>query len=102
MDKIKIEYQAVGKLFVNKILYSFVNKDLLKETKIKPKHFWSGLEKSLYNLREKNEKLLQIRKDLQNSIDEWHLKNKDKKFSISNYKKFLYNIGYLKKKNHRF
>ena len=64
MDKIKNEYQVVGKLFVNKILYSFVNKDLLKETKIKPSHFWSGFEKSLHSLREKNEKLLQIKKNL--------------------------------------
>ena len=102
MDKIKNRYQVVGKLFVNKILYSFVNKDLLKETKIKPSHFWSGFEKSLYSLREKNEKLLQIRKDLQNSIDEWHLKNKEKKFNLKKYKKFLYNIGYLRKQPANF
>ena len=53
MDKIKNEYQAVGKLFVNKILYNFVNKELLKNTKIKTKFFWSGLDKSLYYLRHK-------------------------------------------------
>ena len=41
---------------------------------------------------------LQTRKDLQNLIDEWHLKNKEKKFNINKYKKFLFNIGYLKKK----
>ena len=98
MDKIKNKYQAVGKLFVNKILYNFVNKELLKNTKIKTKFFWSGLDKSLYYLRHKNEKLLQTRKDLQNLIDEWHLKNKEKKFNINKYKKFLLNIGYLKKK----
>ncbi len=78
MNKIKRQYQTVGKLYVNKVLYDFVNKELLKKTKIKSKQFWSGLDKSLYLLREKNDKLLQIRKDLQNSIDEWHLKNKEK------------------------
>ena len=78
MKKIK-NYQAVGKLFVSKILYNFINKDLLKDTKIKPKQFWIGLERSLYDLREKNEKLLEIRKSLQNSIDKWHLKNREKK-----------------------
>ena len=98
MDKIKRQYQTVGRLYVNKILYNFVNKELLKKTKIKSKHFWSGLDKSLYHLREKNNKLLQIRKDLKNSIDKWHLKNKEKKFNLINYKKFLLDIGYLKKK----
>ena len=78
MYKIKNEYQLVGKLYVSKILYNFVNKELLKNTKIKNKFFWSGLDKSLYNLRHKNEKLLQTRKGLQNLIDEWHLKNKKK------------------------
>ena len=98
MNKIKNEYQPVGKLFVSKVLYNFVNKELLKKTKIKSKQFWYGLDKSLYNLREKNERLLQTRVDLQNSIDEWHLKNKERKFNVKDYKKFLLKIGYLKKK----
>ena len=34
MDKIKNEYQTVGKLYVNKILYNFVNKELLKKQKL--------------------------------------------------------------------
>ena len=102
MNKIKNKYQLVGKLYVSKILYNFVNKELLKNTKIKTKFFWSGLDKSLHFLRHKNEKLIQTRKDLQNLIDEWHLKNKEKKFNINEYKKFLFNIGYLKKKSTNF
>ena len=98
MNKIKNKYLPVGKLFVSKVLYNFVNKELLKKTKIKSKQFWYGLEKSLYYLRVKNERLLQTRKDLQNSIDEWHLKNKGKRFNVKDYKKFLLKIGYLKKK----
>ena len=35
-------------------------------------------------------------------IDEWHLKNKAKKFNINKYKKFLLDIGYLKKKATKF
>ena len=66
MNKSKTKYRSVGKLLVNNVLYNFVNKELLKKTKIRSKHFWSGLDKSLHHLREKNEKLLQIRKDLQN------------------------------------
>jgi len=102
MNKYKNNYQSVGRLFVSKILYDFVNKELLKDTKISSKKFWNGFDKSIYHLKEKNENLLQIRKDLQNSIDEWHLKNKRKKFNLSKYKKFLLNIGYLKKKISNF
>ena len=96
MDKIK-NYQKVEKLFVSKILYNFVNKELLRKTKINPKRFWVALNKSFYSLREKNAKLIQIRKEFQNSIDEWHLNNKSKKFNLIKYKKFLFDIGYLKK-----
>ena len=102
MNKIKNKYQLVRRLYVSKILYNFVNKELLKKTKIKPGLFWTGLDKSLYYLKDKNEKLLQTRKDLQNLIDEWHLKNKEKKFNINKYKKFLMDIGYLKKKATKF
>ena len=102
MDKIKNKYKSVGRLFISKILYNFVSNDLLRETKIKPKQFWSGLEKTFYNLREKNENLIKIRKDLQNSINWWHLRNKGKKFNLNQYKKFLLKIGYLKKKTTNF
>ena len=99
MNKSKNEYKLVGKIFVSKILYDFVNNELLKKTKIKPKRFWAGLDRSLYQLKEKNEKILQTRRELQETIDQWHLKNKIKKFNLSEYKKFLLQIGYLKKKN---
>ena len=62
MDKIKNKYKSVGRLFVSKNLYNFVLNELLRKTKIKPKQFWSGLEKTLYNLREKNENLIKIRR----------------------------------------
>jgi len=91
------KYQRVARLFVNKILYNFVNKELLKNTKISPKKFWTGLDRSLYSLREKNERLLQVRREYQNFIDEWHIKNKEKNFNLNNYKNFLLKIGYLKK-----
>ena len=55
MNKIKNKYLPVGEKV-------FVNKELLKKTKIKSKQFWYGLEKSLYYLRVKNERLLQTEK----------------------------------------
>ncbi len=102
MGKIKKNYKKIGNLFVSKILFNFVNKELLKKTKISSKKFWVGLDKSFYSLREKNKKLLQIREEFQNSIDKWHLINKSKKFNINKYKKFLLDIGYLKKNSANF
>ena len=52
------EYANVGSLYVSKELFKFVNNEVLKGTKIKPKNFWSGFEKSLHVLKPKNEKLL--------------------------------------------
>tara|TARA_Y100001936_G_scaffold250273_1_gene302636 strand:- start:3398 stop:5554 length:2157 start_codon:yes stop_codon:yes gene_type:complete len=102
MNKNLNQYKSVRKLFVSKILYNFVNKELLKKTKIKPKQFWYGLDRSLHQLRYKNEKLLQTRKNMQSLINHWHINNKNKKFNFNKYKKFLLEIGYLKKKTANF
>ena len=102
MNKSKNEYQSVGKIYVSKVLYNFVNRELLKQTKINPKKFWAGLDKSLYHLKEKNEKLLQTRIYLQDAINKWHSENKEKKIDLNEYKKYLLQIGYLKKKTPNF
>ena len=102
MNKNLNQYKPVRKLFVSKVLYNFVNKELLRKTKIKPKQFWYGLDRSLYQLRLKNEKLLQTRSNLQNLINQWHVNNKNKKFNFNKYKNFLLEIGYLKKKSTNF
>ena len=64
MNNLKNQYQSVGKLYVNKILYNFVNNELLKNTKIKSKKFWEGLDKSLYELREKTNDPIKLIKTL--------------------------------------
>ena len=102
MNKNLNQYKPVRKLFVSKVLYNFVNKELLRKTKIKPKQFWYGLDRSLNQLRLKNEKLLQTRSNIQNLINQWHVNNKDKKFNFNKYKKFLLEIDYLKKKSTNF
>ena len=42
------EYTSVGSLYVSKELLKFVNNEVLKGTKIKPKNFWSGFETVSY------------------------------------------------------
>ena len=96
------DYTSVGSLYVSKELLKFVNNEVLKGTKIKPKNFWSGFEKSLNVLKPKNEKLIDIRESIQKKINNWHLQNRDKEFNSVEYKKFLYSIDYLKKEGKNF
>ena len=96
------EYANVGRLHVSKELLKFVNNEVLKGTKIKPKSFWNGFEKSLHILKPKNEKLIDIRESIQKKIDNWYIQNKDKEFNLVQYKNFLYSINYLKKEGKNF
>ena len=89
-------YQNVNSLKVSKVLLSFINNELLKDTNITKENFWIGFEKAIYDLVPKNKELIEIRNSLQKQIDEWHIKHKGNKINIEEYKKFLKDIGYLK------
>ncbi len=90
------KYINIKSLKVSSDLVQFVKDELLKETEISPENFWAGFEKTVNELAPKNRKLINIRKDLQNKIDDWHIKNKGSEFNFEDYKKFLVEIGYLK------
>ncbi len=89
-------YQNVNNLRVSEELLSFVNEELLENSKISPETFWSGFDNVVHELAPRNEELIEFRKDLQKKIDEWHIKNKGKEINIEEYKTFLKEIGYLK------
>ncbi len=97
-----MKYVKCGNLQVKKVLLNFVNKQLLKGTKISPKRFWGGLDKTLHLLTPKNENLIRIRNQMQLSLNEWNINNKNKNYSTKVYKKFLLSIGYLKKNGKKF
>ena len=85
-----MKYVKCGNLQVKQVLLNFVNKELLKGSKISPKKFWSGLDKTLHLLTPKNENLIRIRNKMQFSLDEWNLNNKNKNYSTKAYKKFYF------------
>ncbi len=89
-------YQSVNNLKVADELLSFVDNELLKDTNILPKKFWLGFDEAVHSLASKNKDLIETRKKLQDRIDDWHIKNKGNEIKIEEYKKFLYEIGYLK------
>ena len=92
----KILYENVNNLKVTKELFSFVNNELLKDTRITSEKFWSGFDKVVHELAPKNRELIKIREDLQKKIDDWHIKFKGDKINIDEYKNFLKKINYLK------
>ncbi len=88
-------YKSVNRLKISEDLLLFVNKELLKDTGIIPEKFWSGFDEAVHYLVPKNKDLLKTRENLQNKIDEWHIKNKGNKIRIKEYKQFLKDIDYL-------
>ncbi len=92
----KTNYVKVHNLKVSNDLLTFVNKELLENTDISPEKFWLGFDKSVHELAPKNKELLKIRENLQKKINDWHIKNRDNKNNLNEYKNFLKEIGYLR------
>ena len=90
------KYIKINNLQVSEKLSNFVNDELLKNTNVSSENFWLGLEKTLYELVTKNKELIKFREELQKKIDDWHIENKGKEIKPDLYKKFLFEIGYLK------
>jgi len=100
--KKKEQYIKIKNLSVSKILFDFVNNELLKGINIKKNKFWNEFSKATKELVPQNKKLLETREKLQKSIDAFHLDRKNQKLNINIYKKFLKKIGYLEKSGPNF
>ena len=98
----KEKYIKIKNLSISEKLLSFVNNELLPNTKLKKENFWDGFDKAVHKLATKNKELLEKRDELQKKIDEWHKKRKGNKFNIKEYTNFLKKIGYLKKSGQDF
>ena len=93
----KKQYIKINNLSVASELLDFVNNELLKDTKISPEKFWLRFDKAVHELAPKNKELINVRGVLQKKIDQWHIQNKSNEINFDEYKKFLKEIGYLKK-----
>ena len=92
----KKKYTKVNNLSISSDLLDFVNNNILKNTNVTPKKFWSGFDKAVHSLTSKNKQLLEIREKLQIKIDEWHKIRKGEEFNLKEYQNFLKEIDYLK------
>ena len=57
------KYIKINNLQVSEKLSNFVKDELLKNTNISSEIFWSGMEKTLYELVPKNKELIKFRED---------------------------------------
>ena len=95
-------YINIGNLKVSQNLANFVNTELLNGTNLAPEKFWEGFDKVVHELAPKNKELIEIRKDLQNKINNWHKLNKGNEINLEDYKNFLKEIGYLREEGPDF
>ena len=71
-------------LKISPALEEFVRSEMLPGLSITENYFWSSFENLLNKFQQRNKDLLDIRKQLQAKINEWHLERKDKGlFSVS-------------------
>ena len=90
-----IERVEVGGLKIAKVLYDFVNDEVIPATGRKAADVWAGLDAIVHDLAPKNRALLAKRDEMQAKIDSWHRARKGKPFNLAEYKSFLQEIGYL-------
>ncbi len=66
------DYVDTGGLRVERVLYDFINDEVLPGTGVSPEQFWEGFGDIVVTLGPRNRELLAVRDRLQRSIDDWH------------------------------
>ncbi|MDV7105318.1 malate synthase G [Vibrio sp. TH_r3] len=91
-----------GGLQIDSTLYALVNQQIIPGTGINAVDFWSSFEIIVDELTPTNKALLKKREDLQHQIDQWHKDKTGQEFDLTEYKTFLFDIGYLVKQGEDF
>ncbi|NCD26604.1 MAG: malate synthase G, partial [Deltaproteobacteria bacterium] len=86
---------SVGGLNVSAPLHAFIQTKAAPGTGIDPERFWSALESLVRELAPRNRALLVKRQEMQEKIDDWHRRRRDRKHDAAAYADFLRQIGYL-------
>jgi malate synthase len=82
-------------LSVARVLYDFINREVLPGTGVPEAGLWIRLDRIVHDLAPRNRALLAKRDALQAQIDAWHRVRKGKPFDLAAYRTFLGTIGYL-------
>ena len=86
---------VVEGLSVARVLYDFINREVLPGTGVPEAGLWIQLDRIVHDLAPRNRALLAKRDALQAQINEWHRAHKGKPFDLAAYRAFLGTIGYL-------
>jgi malate synthase len=89
------QWISTGRLSVAKVLFDFVNGEVVPGTGVPAEAVWTGLERLLADLAPRNKALLARRDQLQATIDAWHRDRRGKPVDPLAYRAFLEEIGYL-------
>ena len=95
MGEQETERVPAGELRVARVLYDFVNQEVLPATGLAPETFWSGLGRLVREFESENRALLEKRSALQTRLDGWHRAGRGRPFDAAEYERFLADIGYL-------
>ncbi len=82
-------------LQIDKVLFDFVNDEVLPGLGLAANDFWRGLAGIVTDLGPVNKALIEKRLVLQDKIDAWHRAHKGAVSDMDSYKAFLTEIGYL-------
>ncbi len=89
-------YVSTGNLWVHSLLYDFIANEAIPGTGIQPASFWPGFAALITRYGPENAALLAERVRLQRSIDDWHRQRRSAQINVTQYHKFLSDIGYVK------
>jgi len=82
-------------LAVGQELDDFVTNEALPGSGIDPEDFWAGFAAFIAEFAPRNKDLLEVREQLQASIDAWHKERVGQPHDAAEYRAFLEEIGYL-------
>jgi len=90
-----MNYVRIGSLSVAKALHEFIEQEAAPGTSLSAEAFWSGFAELLRDCGTRNRQLLQVRDELQSCIDQYHRERFGEPLDLSDYERFLRDIGYV-------
>src|SRR5215470_2114830 len=97
-----MNYVRIGSLSVVKALHEFIAQEAAPGTSISAEAFWSGFAELLRECGTRNRQLLQVRDELQSRIDQYHRERSGEPLDLSDYERFLRDIGYVLPEGNNF
>jgi malate synthase len=89
-------------LNISSNLKQFLENEVLPGLGINADSYWQAFEQIIDEFSPRNKKLLNIREEIQEKIDNWHIERKGSEHNHEEYKKFLEEIGYIVPRSSKF